>query len=158
MIKNKKPFIYSYVIGEGIPLFIFHGLFHDSEIMMHQLEQSQIDLDGFKRIYIDLPGMGNTRSSVCDANTDAIIDVLSPFIKELIEDQKFVVCGYSYGTYIAKGMAKKFRSQISAEIEICPVIETDVKKRTFPHIMHQTIDNSVFNKLNKRKKSYIKNN
>ena len=55
-------------------------------------------------------------------------------------------------------MAKKFRSQISAEIEICPVIETDVKKRTFPHIMHQTIDNSVFNKLNKRKQSYFKNN
>ncbi len=156
-LKESNKF-YKYEIGEGIPLIIFHGLFHDGLVMRHVFEDSAIDLSPFKRIYIDLAGMGQSPKHKLENNTDTMLELLKDFIKDLVLDEKFIVCGYSYGGYIAKGIAKLFKDQILAEIEICPVVESDINKRKYPIIKFQDIDETIFNTLDKGKQDYFKQN
>lgn len=47
------------IIGEGKPAIIIHGLRADLNLMKACMEPVFSDHSGYKRIYIDLPGMGD---------------------------------------------------------------------------------------------------
>lgn len=139
--------IYIDVKGEGLPLIILHGLYLDSITMIHAIEESAMSLKGFKRIYIDMPGMGQSPAHDMENNSDTMLDLLAKLVKQLVDDRPFIVMGYSYGGYIARGLAKKFLDQVIGEVLICPVVIPDLEKRRPAAITRREIDEPFFNTL-----------
>ena len=46
------------IMGEGQPVLLIHGLACDMNLMKGCMEPVFSNVEGYKRIYIDLPGMG----------------------------------------------------------------------------------------------------
>lgn len=147
--------IYYTIEGKGLPLVILHGLYLDSISMNHALEDTSINLDGFQRIYIDIPGMGQSPKHTMVNNTDSMLDLISRLITQLLGDHNFIVMGYSYGGYIAQGVAKKFRNQILGEILICPVVIPDPKLRQQSKISFQEIDGKFLTNIDESKQQEL---
>jgi len=51
------------IIGEGKPIIMLHGYYVDHRLMTGCMEPVLSSKEGFKRIYIDLPGMGKSGSA-----------------------------------------------------------------------------------------------
>ena len=139
--------IYYDVKGEGLPIIILHGLYLDSITMIHAIEENSISLDGFKRIYIDMPGMGQSPAHSLENNSDTILELLTKLIEELVANKPFIIMGYSYGGYIARGIAKKFLNQVIGEVLICPVVVPPLSRRKAASIVHQDIDRAFLDSL-----------
>ena len=60
--------MYYETVGEGVPVLMLHGYYVDHHIMTGCLEPvlEQAECAGYKRIYLDLPGMGKTKSVFLD--------------------------------------------------------------------------------------------
>lgn len=139
--------IYYDVKGDGLPIVILHGLYLDSLTMINAIEESSIPLNGFKRIYIDMPGMGQSPAHSLDNSSDTILQLLTKLVEKLVAGRPFIVIGYSYGGYIARGIAKKFMDQVIGEVQICPVVVPALSERKVGFITHQDVDRSFLQSL-----------
>jgi pimeloyl-ACP methyl ester carboxylesterase len=92
------------VYGEGMPILILHGYAPDHRLMTGCMEPVFHDREGWKRIYPDLPGMGQTRGEDWIRSSDDMLDVTLRFIDAILPDQPFVLAGESYGGYLARGI------------------------------------------------------
>lgn len=147
VIKIKDQSIYYTEYGKGLPLLIIHGFYLDSICMERAIEDSSINLEGFKRIYIDLPGMGQSPRHKLFNNSDIMLDLVCEFVRIVIEDHPFIVMGFSYGGYIAQGVAARFAGQITGEALICPVVVPDVEKRKRAEIKNREVDEAFMASL-----------
>lgn len=150
--------IYYTIEGEGLPIVILHGLFHDSLTMESALEETSIQLKGFKRIYIDMPGMGQSPKHNLSNNSNTMLDLIVQLIRSIISTHPFIIMGYSYGGYIARGIAKKLSKQVIGEILICPVVIPDQTQRTIAPITNREIDGTFLSSLNESKANSLLNN
>lgn len=141
--------------GDGLPLIVLHGFYLDSISMNHALENTTIKLKGFKRIYIDLPGMGQSPKHNLENNTDTMLTLVCKLITSLIGDHPFIIMGYSYGGYLAQGIAMKFRNQILGEILICPVVVPEPEKRKIASITNREIDAKFLSTITEEKQDKL---
>ncbi|MHA1777138.1 MAG: alpha/beta hydrolase [Promethearchaeia archaeon] len=121
-------------IGQGIPIIFIHGLGVDHRTLSLIFEpffKSHPQLS-FQRIYLDLPGMGNTPILPKIHSSDDILALLEIFIKNTIGTKPFLLVGESYGGYLAQGLIFRLSSQILGSILICPVVIPELSKRTLP--------------------------
>lgn len=88
-------------IGSGIPVLCLHGFFVDHHIMKGCLEPIFHHVNGYKRVYIDLPGMGKTPAAENIKNTDDMLTLLTEFIQDRFQNQPFLLFGESYGGYLS---------------------------------------------------------
>jgi pimeloyl-ACP methyl ester carboxylesterase len=95
------------VLGKGFPIIILHGLSIDHRAMAGPLEPVFKDREGWKRIYLDLPGMGETPGLDWITNQEQVLDIVLHFIESVIPGQRFAVAGYSYGGYLARGVIRR---------------------------------------------------
>jgi pimeloyl-ACP methyl ester carboxylesterase len=51
------------IIGAGNPIIMLHGYYVDHRLMSGCMEPVFRDKKGYKRIYLDLPGMGESESA-----------------------------------------------------------------------------------------------
>ena len=58
----------------------------------------------WRRLYLDLPGMGRTRSAAHVTGTDVVLDVVREVVDRLVPDGRVALCGQSYGGYLARGI------------------------------------------------------
>jgi len=149
--------IYYTIKGEGLPLIILHGFYLDSISMQHAIEDTTIQLKGFKRIYIDMPGMGQSPKHHLINNSDTMLNLISRLITHLIGDHPFIIMGFSYGGYITRGIAEKFSNQVIGEILVCPVIVPDSNKRKKALVFNRDIDASFFATLDPEKQNELLN-
>jgi pimeloyl-ACP methyl ester carboxylesterase len=77
-------------------------------------------LPGFRRLYADLPGMGQTPAGDIDSS-DGIMAALRAFIAEQIGDEPFLLIGESYGGYLSRGLIAERPEQILGLALICPI-------------------------------------
>ena len=118
--------------GEGKPILIIHGLTCSMELMKGCIEPIFKEVNGYKRIYIDLLGMGKSnKCSLEYASSDKILEMLLSFIKEKI-DKEFLLVGESYGGYLSRGILSKCYKNIEGLMLLCPMIIPDDTKRTLP--------------------------
>ena len=68
--------IYHKIIGEGFPIVMVHGWTLDHQAMMHAMEPNFKDRSGWKRIYIDLPGMGKSDALPSIRNSDDMLEAV----------------------------------------------------------------------------------
>ena len=62
------------------------------------------DRPGFRRIYLDLPGMGDTPAPARICSSNDVIEVVLGFVDAVIGDEAFLVVGHSAGGYLARGV------------------------------------------------------
>lgn len=120
------------VFGEGRPIVLLHGYWTDHRQIAGCMEPAFEDHDSWKRVYIDLPGMGRTPGKEWITNADKMLDIVCQFIDAVIPDENFVVGGYSYGAYLARGVLHHKFAQVDGLCIVCPVIIANSTERTKP--------------------------
>lgn len=121
----------SFAIGHGTPIIMLHGfpLDHRSLLPLDSVVEQH---GSWKRIYIDLPGMGE--SSKCEGidSAQAVFDRVLSAIKELVGDEKFAIIGYSFGGLLGRAVATQMQRQVLGLCLLCPEIINDPAGRSLP--------------------------
>ncbi|MCB2294513.1 alpha/beta hydrolase [Clostridium algoriphilum] len=134
--KMKNISIYYEVIGSGKPIIMIHGSHVDHRLMTGCMEPLFNNRGGYKRIYIDLPGMGKTKVENWITNSDVMLDIVIDFIEKIIPNENFLLAGESYGGYLARGIVHRIANRVDGLFLLCPSIIMDFKKRSIPsHII-----------------------
>ena len=105
--KVRQAEIYYEDIGEGKPILLIHGFTLDHRVMSGCMEPIFTLRDGWRRIYIDLPGMGLTKNYNEISSSDDMLNTLTDFIEAVLPNQEYIIAGESYGGYIASGLIEK---------------------------------------------------
>lgn len=138
--------IYYEVIGSGKPIIILHGLGCNLDLMKYCMEPIFETLSTYKRIYIDLPGMGKSSSQLKFANSDKILEILISFVNHITNDN-FLLVGESYGGYLARGVLSRFKERVDGIMLLCPVVIPNYSKRIIPDTNIKFKDEAYLKKL-----------
>ena len=106
--------------GEGKPILFIHGWSVDHRLMSGCFEPVFKQLQGYCRIYLDLPGMGMTPSASWIKSGDDTHKILLEFINTIIGDNTFLLAGESYGGYLSMGLLHTLSSRIDGVFFLCP--------------------------------------
>ncbi|RGZ09003.1 alpha/beta hydrolase [Blautia obeum] len=121
------------MIGCGKPIIILHGLGCNLELMKGCMEPILSEVENYKRIYVDLPGMGESDAMIDFATSDEILEILISFILNITE-QNFLLIGESYGGYLARGILSRLYNRIEGMFLLCPVVTPNHENRTIPNV------------------------
>ena len=105
-------------LGAGMPVLILPGAGVDHREMAAALESLFAQRPGYRRIYVDLPGMGRTPADGINTNDD-VVELLIGLARDLIGDDEFLVVGHSYGAYLGRALAHRCGS-VAGFALICP--------------------------------------
>src|ERR1700749_1925226 len=83
---------------------LLHGFPPDHRIMTGCFEPVFESRRGWRRLYLDLPGMGRTVTPETVRSTDDVFAVVRAAMQKLVPDGRYAVCGESYGGYLARGV------------------------------------------------------
>ena len=118
--------------GKGVPIVCLHGFPEDHKSLTGCLEPIFQSVEGYRRIYIDLPGMGKSGSNKSIKNADDMLKVLKTFIDTVIKEENFLLIGQSYGGYLSLGLTLQLKKKIDGMLLICPCVVADKEKREIP--------------------------
>ena len=91
--------------GEGRPLVAIHGVPVDHHSVVGYMERAIGARDGWRRIYPDLPGFGETPLGEVEPSADHLLRALAELIEKITgPDEAVSLVGYSYGGYLALGL------------------------------------------------------
>ncbi|WP_321383788.1 alpha/beta hydrolase [uncultured Enterococcus sp.] len=120
------------IIGTGRPVLCLHGFPEDHEVVLHCLEPTFSVLDGYQRIYLDLPGMGKSTSSETIQTADDMLAIVQAFIQRVIKNEPYLLVGQSYGGYLSLGLTMIDHEKIDGLFLLCPCVKADRQHRTLP--------------------------
>jgi pimeloyl-ACP methyl ester carboxylesterase len=109
-------------IGSGMPIVVLHGAYSASDEIRAMFEPILAPLDAHRRLYPDLPGMGDSPAHEAIQTTGDVVDLLDGFIHTEIGDAPFLLAGHSYGGHLARGLAARRASQVTGLALICPIM------------------------------------
>jgi len=118
--------------GDGRPIIMLHGWSINHRHMVHEMEPLFRRRQGWKRVYLDLPGHGRTPGEDWITNQDQILGVVLDFIDAVVPGQRFSVAGASAGAYLAQGLAYRRAASIDGLLLTAPLMVADDAKRTLP--------------------------
>ncbi len=124
--------IYYETYGSGRPIVMLPGRPSDHGIMERFMETLFTQREGWLRIYPDLPGTGRTPAPDRLATHDSMLDTMLAFIDAVIPDQRFVLAGYSYGGYLAHGVASRRTALIDGLMLCAPQVKADPAQAHLP--------------------------
>jgi pimeloyl-ACP methyl ester carboxylesterase len=118
--------------GEGTPIVFLHGWAADHRDESLEYEPIFAERPGWSRLYLDLPGMGQTPVVESIDRLDRYLDVLLRFLDRVLAGKRFVLAGTSAGAYLARGILSRRSRLIDGLLLKVPVIESDLTKRDLP--------------------------
>lgn len=124
--------IYYETYGSGRPIVMLPGRPSDHRIMARFMEPVFAQRDGWLRIYPDLPGTGLTPAASLQATHDQMLDTMLAFIDKVIPGQRFVLAGYSYGGYLARGVVHHKAASIDGVMLCAPQVKGDPAQAHLP--------------------------
>ena len=136
--------LYYKTVGEGIPLLIVHGFAVDYSMMEAALEPvfSNSDLP-FRRIYVDLPGMGKSDPLQPEHYADDACDLLSRFMDNLFPEEPYGMISHSYGGYLTRRLIYDHPQRILGSFFHAPVINPMRDDRVVPPFQKRKKDESL---------------
>ncbi|MBP0725821.1 alpha/beta hydrolase [Bacillus sp. RG28] len=146
------------VFGSGTPILFIHGFSCDSRLMIGCMEPIFTKRDGYKRIYLDLPGMGKTNGSKTINSSDDMLRIVIDFIDTIISDQSFLLVGESYGGYLSRGVIAKRKEKVDGVAFICPMIVPEMEKRSLPEHFVVVEDKEFIIQLSEDEKTDFRSN
>ena len=119
--------------GEGHPIIILHGAGpNDHHYMLSDLEPLFKERMGWWRIYIDLPGFGQTLWPNWTTSSDQILDLLCDFIDQVIPGKKFTLVGLSWGGELSLGIVSRRADRVEGLYLSVPAVNVERSKRKLP--------------------------
>lgn len=107
--------------GTGVPLVALHGVGVDHRELEAALEPMLVD-SGCRRIYPDLPAMGQSTATGLASNND-VVALLAEFVEHMTREPALLL-GHSYGAYLARGVAAQRPELLRGLALMCPLAET----------------------------------
>lgn len=124
--------IFYEIRGNGRPIIMLPGRPSDHHIMERFMEPLFTQRDGWLRIYPDLPGTGLTPGRDWLTTHDQALAVMLAFIDKVIPSQRFVLAGYSYGGYLARGVVTHRAELIDGLLLCAPQVKADLSQASLP--------------------------
>jgi pimeloyl-ACP methyl ester carboxylesterase len=118
--------------GAGRPVVLIHGFMADHRLMAGCMEPVFAQMPGYRRIYVDLPGMGETKGADWIRTSDDMLDLVMEFIDAVLGQQRFLIAGQSYGGYLARAVVRRARERVDGLMLLCPVVVAAHAGRTVP--------------------------
>jgi pimeloyl-ACP methyl ester carboxylesterase len=150
--KVTKANIYYEEYGTGTPIVMIHGFSPDHRLMKGCMEPIFQEREGYRRIYIDLPGMGETKDYEEIQNTDEMLEAVIELIDNMPPKQEFLIAGESYGGYITRGIIAKMPERVRGAAFICPMIIPAHVERTLPEHANLQVDPDFLATLTKEER------
>ncbi|TCO47846.1 pimeloyl-ACP methyl ester carboxylesterase [Kribbella antiqua] len=100
-------------------MLVLHGAgvdYHEAEACFEPA------LDGVRRIYPDLPGMGRTIAPSTLRSADDVVNTLLDFADEVTGGTSYLLIGHSAGAYFAQAMAVRRPARVAGLALICPLL------------------------------------
>ena len=116
--------------GDGFPLLVLHWFSVDRTVTAAAMEPALADQHGWRRVYVDLPGCGNSPPG--PENSDGVLAAVDEFVEDSFGAEPFLLAGFSYGGYIATGLARRRRDQIAGLLLTCSGVKIRPEDRTLP--------------------------
>jgi len=154
-METDRAKVYYEEYGEGIPLVFLHGYHIDHKCLSVPIEERAGGLEGFRRIYPDLPGMGLTELKEPVSTTEELFAIILPFIDRITDGKPFAVAGYSYGGYLARGVVKVRTKKVLGMLLVCPVIFPERTSRIVPDFVVQEQDVEFIQKLSPEDREFF---
>lgn len=107
-------------VGEGEPLLILHGSRLDHRYMMATVEPLFETLDGWQRVYVDLPGHGLSPGRDDISTQDDLLAAVVAFAEATFADRRYGIIGESRGSYLAQGFAHLYPDRLTGVALIVP--------------------------------------
>nr|BFF25266.1 alpha/beta hydrolase [Glycomyces mayteni] len=126
--------------GSGTPVLAIHGWTPDHRLMTGFLEPffarraaAHPGGPSYRRLYPDLPGMGQTEITEKYQGSDDMLDAVQGFVDHMVGDAPFLLVGESYGGYLARAVAGARPEQVLGLALVCPIgTEARRSRRTLP--------------------------
>ncbi|WP_336769887.1 alpha/beta hydrolase [Bacillus bombysepticus] len=125
-----KGSIYYETVGAGFPVLIMHSMGTDHKSMKAWIEPIFNGIQGFQRIYIDLPAHGLSLINDNFTSSDDMLTNILDFIDKIIPNQAFSLMGFSYGGYLAQGILHHRHKSVKSVCLLAPSLH--LKKRELP--------------------------
>lgn len=117
--------------GSGTPILIIHGFCVDHRLLLG-LDPALAAQGQWRRVYIDLPGMGMSSAGPEIDSADAVAKAVVAFVRRTFGSERFAVLGNSFGGMIARHIAAEFGDQVLGVALLCPVAVAEHGSRTLP--------------------------
>lgn len=114
--------------GDGLPVLIIHGWQMDGRVEQRDFEPIFKTTPGLRRIYVDLPGMGNTPANNV-RDLDEVYDRLVQFVDARLRKSRFLLVGSSCGGYLARAIAQRYTGQVDGLLLRVPLMEPEDSRR-----------------------------
>ncbi|HEY7975499.1 MAG TPA: alpha/beta hydrolase, partial [Ktedonobacterales bacterium] len=124
--------IYYETFGAGRPLVLLPGQPSNHLSLARFIEPVVAQRAGWQRIYLDLPGTGQSTSGEAVATPDKLLDAMLAFIDAVIPGQRFTLAGLSYGGYLARGVLQRRADLIDGLLLCVPMIKADETQAQLP--------------------------
>lgn len=146
--------LHSQEIGEGVPVLIIHGWKMDGRYEQLDLEPVFTKISGFRRIYVDLPGHGETPANSIN-NSDDMFAHLIQFVDARLGKSRFLLVGTSYGSYIARALAQRYSKQVDGLMLRVPMVEPDFSLRHLDGLQQLIVDDKLWSTISRQDKKLI---
>ena len=141
------------VIGEGFPILIVHGWLMSSSVEAQDFEPAfnskSSTANGYRRIYVDLPGMGASPAGGVK-DLDSIFERVSDLVEQQILPSRFVLVGSSCGAYLVRALTYRFADYVDGMCLRVPLVEPDSAKRDVDPFAPVVSDEALLSTLSQR--------
>lgn len=131
-LKLKDLNIYHGIEGQGKPVIFLHGNPADHRSMMSAFEPIFSGRENWQRIYLDLPGMGQTKALDRITHIDHMLEVVLDFIDTVIPGKRFLLIGESFGGYLAQGVVHRKADLVDGLFLLTPSVKPNAPDRRIP--------------------------
>jgi pimeloyl-ACP methyl ester carboxylesterase len=112
-------------LGGGRPIVFLHGRPADHRLLTTAFEPIFEARAGWRRVYLDLPGMGETPGADWIRSIDDVLDVVEGAIGGVLAGAPFALVGASYGGYLALGLMHRRAADVTGLALVAPAVEWD---------------------------------
>src|SRR3954452_20933506 len=106
-------------IGRGRPIINLHGWPSEHGQMLQMMEPLFEQRHGWRRIYLDLPGMGRTPGPEWLTRHDQMLDFVAE-LTELMTDEGPLLVGHSYGAQLVQGLLQRCPHRCTGALLLSP--------------------------------------
>ncbi|QVQ51491.1 alpha/beta hydrolase [Spiractinospora alimapuensis] len=132
--------------GAGVPLVFVHGLGVDHRLLL-DLDDVFAETGEWERIYLDLPGFGETRPLTGRGGLPDVADWLDQAVDGLIGSTPFAVVGNSLGGLLARDLVARRRRQCVGLALLAPVVDPLRDRRVLPEVRAVGEDHALLRSL-----------
>lgn len=119
-------------IGSGAPMILLHGARLDHRHMLDAVEPAFHGNDRWRRIYVDLPGCGQSSGFDHVASQDDVLAEILRVMDATCAGERCAVLGESRGAYLAEGLAFAHPARVSGVTLIVPGGNSEQSRAEMP--------------------------